>query len=564
MPHGEPLMSLSAAGHSETSSSTDLHHTPQNEPGAQFHLSNGSHPGNGPSEHSAEIEPRLLPSNWLIWTMRLLCTVALSVSGYLAWTAFQASEVYGCGGGEVFDCGHVLTSSWSKWFGIPVSVPAFGLYASLIAVLAFFRQSAPEKLLRHGWQALTIGAFSAGMAALWFIGIQVFALGHLCIYCIAAHTCGLVLAGLIAYHQPLGWNSVARLVPVAALGLVVLISGQFLSPEQQTFVIERVDSETPASPSGSGVAAASETFDAPGDETDTEIFDAPMEDEPTVDVAPEPTEGEHKSTVERNETSESSNGVASSLLLITPPRYWRFAGLILQEAEATASQESQESTAAKADEKPAEEKPAEPKKPEPRMINVSGKFQLDAYRWPLLGNPEAKYVFVEMFDYTCPHCRNTHRAVHEALQKFGDDLAIIALPVSVHGACSESATATSVPHGDSCELARLSIAVWRIDRTKFQQYHDWMFSGGRNRTISEAKKQAESLVGADALRKELDKKVAGQYLKKHGELYNKAGAGSVPKLLFTRSTLVGEVGNGRTLTGIIEREALIEKPTPAE
>ncbi len=60
----------------------------------------------------------------------------------------------------------------------------------------------PEKLLRHGWQALTIGAFSAGMAALWFIGIQVFALGHLCIYCIAAHTCGLVLAGLIAYHQP--------------------------------------------------------------------------------------------------------------------------------------------------------------------------------------------------------------------------------------------------------------------------------------------------------------------------------------------------------------------------
>lgn len=508
--------------------------------------------------------PVLLPSSWLIWTMRLLCTVALSVSGYLAWTAFQASEVYGCGGGEVFDCGHVLTSSWSKWFGIPVSVPAFGLYASLIAVLAFFRPSAPEKLLRHGWQALTIGAFSAGFAALWFIGIQVFALGHLCIYCIAAHTCGLVLAGLIAYHQPLGWNSLARLVPVSALGLVALISGQYLSPEQQTFVIERVEPKNNSiASSGSGVAAASETFEAPGEDSEFEVFDAPMEEEPTVEAAPESAEGDSKSTVEHNETSGASNGVAASLLLVTPPRYWRMAGLLIQEAGTSASQAGEKADEKTADEKAADEKPPEPKKPEPRMINVAGKFQLDAHRWPLLGNPDAKYVFVEMFDYTCPHCRNTHRAVHEAFQKFGNDLAIIALPVSVHGSCSESATASSIPHGDSCELARLSIAVWRIDRSKFHQYHDWMFSGGRNRSISEARKQAESLVGADALRKELDKKVAGQYLKKHGELYNKAGAGSVPKLLFTRSTLVGEVGSGRTLNGIIEREALIEPTPPA-
>ena len=128
--------------------------------------------------------PSLLPSRAVIWTCRILCTIALGISGYLAYTAFNTSEVYGCGGGEVFDCGHVLNSRYAKILGMPVSVPAFGMYASLLGVLAFFRKETPEKLLSVGWGMLTVGALSAGLAALWFTSIQVFELQHLCAYCL--------------------------------------------------------------------------------------------------------------------------------------------------------------------------------------------------------------------------------------------------------------------------------------------------------------------------------------------------------------------------------------------
>ena len=114
-------------------------------------------------------ESDLLPSRKLLWSLRLLCIIALSVSGYLAWTAFNSSEVYGCGGGEVFDCGHVLTSQYSKVLGIPVSVPAFALYASMIGVLFFFRPGASAKFLRAGWTVMTIGSFAAEQSGQFYL-----------------------------------------------------------------------------------------------------------------------------------------------------------------------------------------------------------------------------------------------------------------------------------------------------------------------------------------------------------------------------------------------------------
>lgn len=165
----------------------------------------------------------LLPSGKMLWTFRILCATALSLSGYLAWTALNQIPVYGCGGGEVFDCGHVLTSKYAKVFGMPVSVPAVALYLSLLGVLAFFRPATPEKLLRAGWSVLTFGAVAAALSALWFINIQVFELEHLCAYCLGAHSCGLVLAGIILWKRPLGnWQTSAWSgVSIAAVAVMI-------------------------------------------------------------------------------------------------------------------------------------------------------------------------------------------------------------------------------------------------------------------------------------------------------------------------------------------------------
>jgi uncharacterized membrane protein len=188
------------------------------------------------------------------WTLRILCGAALGVTGYLAITALRSDNVAGCGGGALFDCGFALNSRWSKLFAIPVSVPAFVLYALLMVSLAVCRPAAPRWRLNLAWGTITVGAVLAGLAAVWFVGLQVFAIGHLCAYCMLAHLCGLALCVAILLKQPYGIRTTARLSCVSVVGAGMLIGGQLLSTPPATFRIEhhpidavRAQSSAPAS-----------------------------------------------------------------------------------------------------------------------------------------------------------------------------------------------------------------------------------------------------------------------------------------------------------------------------
>ncbi len=83
------------------------------------------------------------PAPWALWTLRLLCMVAIAISGYLAWAAVKAGPLAGCSSGGTWSCEHVLHSKWSKVWGIPVSLPALALYTSLLSCLAFAGSKAP-------------------------------------------------------------------------------------------------------------------------------------------------------------------------------------------------------------------------------------------------------------------------------------------------------------------------------------------------------------------------------------------------------------------------------------
>ncbi len=528
----------------------------------------------------------LLPSRPLVWTCRALCLIALCISGYLAWAAFSASEVYGCGGGQIFDCGHVLTSQYSKVLGIPVSVPAFALYASLLGVLAFVRRGVPHHLLKASWLVLTVGALSAGLAALWFTGIQFLVLDHLCQYCLAAHACGLVLAGIVLWKQPLGGKLTASLSSISMAGIAVLVTAQMLAEPPKTFTVERFDSadEFLASTDGEEFGAPID-FEAPIDFAppggdDSELFAPPPIESPTVDenFGPPPGAIPTKSPAaasgaDRSVTSESDEGstpqnpdvtsadqkdnsnvkedpranpATAALLLISPSTTFVL-GNLLPLDDGKAKPASLETTTAK---KPVQPLPPAPEK---RVVGVSGnKFRLNTREWPLLGDPDAKYIFVEMFDYTCPHCRNTHKAIDGAFDKLGKDLAIIALPVPLDGSCNSTVRNTGPAHREACELARISVAVWRVDRNQFKTFHDWMFEG--NRTAAQARQRAEQLVGKDKLDAELALPHAKSYITKHVDLYRRVGQGSVPKLMFPQSTMTGEVSSANTLINAIQRE----------
>lgn len=553
------------------------------------------------SDRHESFDSSLYASRPVIWLCRVLCFVALVISGYLAWSAFNSSEVAGCGGGSVFDCGHVLTSKYAKVLGLPVSVPAFGLYASLLGVLFFMRKDAPPRFLRAGWTFLTVGAFSAGLAALWFISIQVFELEHLCSYCLGAHTCGLLLTALVLWKRPLGGFRTSALSSISMAGVAGLIAIQVNSEEPQTYVVETYDVPEPtqsAESEGDAVATTFEAppvFEAPGaaEVIEPPVFEPPVFEPPGVskpvevraakpvrveDDDQQPTEpvtdaserGPEVTSVSQEEVVaaddengssnedeaaqtddadavESSKGVvaAAAFLFISPSTARVASRLLTWDEDATAKDEGDE--VASDDAAPAAAAPEE------RLVTVAGKrFSLNTRHWPILGSPDAKYVFVEMFDYTCPHCRRTHQTIDEAFNKFGDDLAIIALAVPLDGKCNDTVRSTSSSHRNACELAKIAIAVWRVAPDQFKQFHDWMFEG--QRSTSAAKAYAEKLVGKDRLQAELDLPHAESYISRHVDLYKRVGQGSVPKLMFPRSTMTGSVTSSRALISAIERE----------
>ncbi len=172
------------------------------------------------------------------WSLRLVCCAALGVTAYLAITALREGEVAGCSGGAVWDCNVALHSRWSKVLAMPVSFPAFGLYAVILASLLVCRPSAPRQRVRIAWGIVSAGALAAGLAAIWFISLQVFVLRHLCVYCLAAHSCGLVLALAVSWKRPLGTQTTAKLAGLAALGVAGLITAQLVAAPPPTYKVE--------------------------------------------------------------------------------------------------------------------------------------------------------------------------------------------------------------------------------------------------------------------------------------------------------------------------------------
>jgi len=498
-------------------------------------------------------------SGRMVWVLRGLCAAGLGISAYLAWTALNMKEVYGCSGSDFFDCNHVLKSKWSRVFGLPVSIPACGLYASLLVLLSFARRPAPIRLQQMLWNCITVATIMAGLAALWFVGLQVFVLRHLCPYCLAVHSCGLTLAGLLFLNRITTWQQKSAMSSVAVAAVGMMITVQVVSPEPENFEVVRYDDVTEGSDSNDSselLAAPDDVFAAPGDvfEAPGDVFEAPGSD---------PVAGKQESS--EAVKADSSPAVTATLLLFVPPRMLRLSQMFLlmqetAEASTTANPTAQgnqpaqvEPSESTAGTEPAEKTNAapEPVKDQRRLITVAGnRVTLDAKQWPLIGNPNARYIFVEMYDYTCPHCRNTQHAIKGAMAHYGDDLAIVVLPVPLDASCNDAASGGG--HAGACELAKIAVAVWRVDPAKFCEFHEWVFSS--HATPATARAKAEQMVGAEKFRREFASKTPLEYIKRHVELYKKVGRGSVPKLMFPRSTINGEVNSASTLCSTIERE----------
>jgi len=138
----------------------------------------------------------------------------------------------------------------------------------------------------------------------------------------------------------------------------------------------------------------------------------------------------------------------------------------------------------------------------PRTLSLySNQFLIKLDDVPMIGSPDSPRVIVYLFDYTCTHCRALHPILVQACQQFSNQLGVVCLPVSLSHECNPFIPrATSRADSNSCEYARLGLAVWRAKPEAQRQFDDWMFATVKPPPLEQAHEYAAQLVGADKLK----------------------------------------------------------------
>jgi uncharacterized membrane protein len=137
----------------------------------------------------------------------------------------------------------------------------------------------------------------------------------------------------------------------------------------------------------------------------------------------------------------------------------------------------------------------------PRSLSLySNQFLIKLDDVPMIGSPDSPHVIVYLFDYTCSHCRALHPILVQTCQRLTNQLGVVCLPMSLSPQCNPFLPrTTSHAASNSCEYARLGLAVWRAKPEAQRQFDDWMFATVTPPPLKQAQEYAAQLVGADKL-----------------------------------------------------------------
>lgn len=165
---------------------------------------------------------------------RCLLILAAAISLFLAWLALSSSGgVAGCADGAA--CSSVLSSSWAKVLGLPVALFGAAIYLAAAVLGTVKARFTPLRLAL----LLVIPA-----AAAWFVGVQLFAIGGLCIWCCGAHLLATAGALMLLFNgcaiEKRAWvpASAGALCAVSALAAVQLIAGDSVPAASSESIVD--------------------------------------------------------------------------------------------------------------------------------------------------------------------------------------------------------------------------------------------------------------------------------------------------------------------------------------
>lgn len=141
---------------------------------------------------------------------------------------------------------------------------------------------------------------------------------------------------------------------------------------------------------------------------------------------------------------------------------------------------------------------------EPRRIGVfsvatevgdlSVQIELDPREFVILGDADAPFVLVYLYDYACGYCRIMHHHLQQARAQLGRSLTIVKLPAPLES--WHDSQPTDPPRQQGLALyARLALAIWFARPQQFEPFDDWMMQQPMPLNPDAAYEKAAQLMG---------------------------------------------------------------------
>ena len=417
--------------------------------------------------------------------------VALCGSAYLTYvTLTEGGQAAGCSAES--SCDEVLNSKWSKWLGVvPVSALAMMMYALMLAGTVLLASDATVDQRRTGWTLLSTASLIVLGAGGWFVLLQWLVIEAWCPWCLSEHLCGAVIAIMILLRAPFAhWanrqregvvapGTAATAVLIAVVGITAVILGQFFG--KQTGVL------------------ITGTFHGDGPDADIGQTEFQSPPDPPIDMTP---------TLEVPKTPTLPLPTSNTQML---------------------------STALQPDPTPV---PSGRPYPVERVAEFFGGKLKVALPLPMIGPLDADHFTIEMFDYCCPHCRSMHSYIKKLRARYGNQLAVVTMPVPLNSHCNPDVKKENdrPRFKDSCRLSRLAYGVWIAKPEAYADMHEWLMTGKNAPSADAAHGHAVELVGSAALERAMtypwiDAQITGNRRIYNGTKGKDRKGARVPKLV---------------------------------
>jgi len=209
----------------------------------------------------------------------------------------------------------------------------------------------------------------------------------------------------------------------------------------------------------------------------------------------------------------------------------------------------------------------------PSSIYTDGESQekmvvIDYHLAPMAGSPDAPFVVALLFDYQCPHCQKIHFQLDEVIKRYKGKVAFVLCPAPLNTKCNPYVPQDRDAFKNSCELAKIGLAVWFANHDAFSDFENWMFtfdSGDKwqPRSLNEVKTKGIELLGQAKFDTAMSDPRVDKYLQTCVQIYGKTvqnGKGGVPKLVFGSHWVIPETASADDLMSILQKSLNIPKP----